>query len=69
MPKEVAMIETEERFLTPAEVAVKLRRCDNTVWRWLRLGKLSAIRIEGRYLITEANVHAIMEMTGTTPKG
>lgn len=58
------MIETEERFLTPAEVAVKLRRCDNTIWRWLRAGKLKAIRIEGHYLITEASVHAIMEEVG-----
>ena len=63
------MTETEERYMTPAEVAVKLRRCDNTVWRWLRAGKLTAIRIEGRYLVPEASVNAIMEMTGTTPKG
>ena len=63
------MIETEERFLTPAEVAVKLRRCDNTIWRWLRAGKLKAIRIEGHYLIPEASIADIMEMTGTTPKG
>lgn len=64
MPEEVAMLETQERYLTPAEVAVKLRRCDNTVWRWLRSGKLKAIRIEGRYLVPEASVVQIMEQTG-----
>ena len=63
------MLETEERFMTPAEVAIKLRRCDNTVWRWLRSGKLKAIRIEGRYLVPEASVVEIMQLTGTTPKG
>ena len=29
----------EQRLLTPVEVAIRLRRSEATVWRWLRVQK------------------------------
>lgn len=43
----------EKRFLVE-EVAQETRRPVSTIWRWIREGKLEAVRTGKRYLITES---------------
>lgn len=45
-----------EQYLTPEETAVLLRVSLASVYRWLRLGRLSAGRAGSRWLITEQNI-------------
>ena len=60
------MLEIQEtRLLTPMEVAFRLHRCEATVWRWLRSGRLRAIKVQGKYLIPAASLMEFVEIVGT----
>ena len=59
---------TDERLLTPAEVAALFRVDPKTVTRWAQSGKLSFIRTLGghrRYL--ESEVRMLLERSRRTP--
>ncbi|MEN1761461.1 helix-turn-helix domain-containing protein [Anoxynatronum sibiricum] len=43
----------EKRYLVE-EVAMETRRPVSTIWRWIREGKLEAVRTGKRYLIAES---------------
>lgn len=48
-----------ETYFTPQEVADKFGVKVNTVWDWLRKGKLRAFRVGGRlYRISEKHIEA-----------
>jgi excisionase family DNA binding protein len=44
-------------FMTVSEVANLMRVSNMTVYRLIRSGRLSAVRIGNRYRITESDVH------------
>ncbi|MGI8758006.1 MAG: BldC family transcriptional regulator [Acidimicrobiales bacterium] len=59
-------LDTQEKLLTPAEVAKMFRVNPKTVTRWAKAGKLSAIRTLGghrRFRASEVN-RCFEEMSG-----
>lgn len=59
----------EIEFYTPQEVARKLRLHVNTVYEYIRMGKLRAARFGNRYRITETDIQQFVEQTLTTREG
>lgn len=55
--------ESSNPFLTVAEVAAHYRTTDRTVQRWIREGKLPAVRVPGgrSYRINKADIEAFSE--------
>lgn len=49
------------QFFTPQEVAEKLRLNVNTVYEYIRMGKLRAARFGNRYRISEADMQQFIE--------
>lgn len=43
-------------LLTTAEVAERLRVCDETVRRWCRIGRLRTVRVGRRHLISSSEL-------------
>lgn len=60
---------SEDRFLTAAEVADKLRATPITIVRLCRAGKLPAIKPAGTWLISEADLQAHIEASRNTEQG
>ena len=59
------MPHSDERLLTPAEVAQLFRVHPKTVSRWVQAGKLSAVRTLGGHRRYRAHeVYALLEQTG-----
>ena len=55
-------METKERLLTTSEVAKALNVTRHAVTKWIKEGKLKAIRLPGgRYRIPESEVKRIIE--------
>jgi len=55
-------VETKERLLTTSEVAKVLNVTRHAVAKWIREGKVNAIRLPGgRYRIPESEVRKIIE--------
>jgi excisionase family DNA binding protein len=52
-------------FYTPQEVAEKLRLNVNTVYEYIRMGKLKAARFGNRYRISENDVQEFVEYQKT----
>lgn len=48
-------------FYTPQEVAKRLRLNVNTVYEYIRMGKLRAARFGNRYRITEEDMQKFVE--------
>lgn len=48
-------------FYTPQEVSQKLRLSVHTVYEYIRMGKLQAVRFGNRYRITEDDVELFVE--------
>ena len=48
-------------FYTPQEVAEKLRLNVNTVYEYIRMGKLRAARFGNRYRISETDIEQFIE--------
>lgn len=51
----------DENRLTPCEVADLLGREVDTIYRWLRSGKISGFRIFGRWQIPQSSVAEIID--------
>ena len=56
----------ELEFYTPQEVAKKLRLNVNTVYEYIRMGKLRAARFGNRYRITEEDMEKFVKQQLTT---
>jgi excisionase family DNA binding protein len=57
------------KMLTVEEVAIALHLSDQTVWRYVRTGKLPANKIGRRYLIPETAVEEMLEPKLEPPIG
>ncbi len=53
-------------FYTPREVAEHWRLNVNTVYEYIRMGKLRAVRFGNRYRLTEEDVERFIEENLTT---
>ncbi|MCL6443776.1 MAG: helix-turn-helix domain-containing protein [Alicyclobacillus sp.] len=51
----------DAKFYTPQEVAQILRLNVNTIYEYIRMGKLPAARFGNRYRITEQDVQQFVE--------
>lgn len=47
-----------EKFYTCKEIAERYRVQRETVWEWIRTGKLKAVRYGKRYLISQQDIDA-----------
>ncbi len=56
-------------FYTTEEVANLLKVKKETVWGWIRRGKLHAIRPMGKYLVTEEDIHTLIGEKRKSAKG
>ena len=61
------MIVLEEEFLTPDEVAVKLRIDQETVLRWLRTGKLPGYKVGKHWRVSHTDYVEFVERTRNQP--
>ena len=52
---------TQERLLTPAEVATRLNVSLVTVGRWLREGKLKGLKVGRQWRVRESDLEAFLE--------
>ena len=52
---------TQERLLTPAEVATRLNVSLVTVGRWLREGKLKGLKAGRQWRVRESDLEAFLE--------
>jgi len=59
----------ETQFYTPQEVANILRLNVNTVYEYIRMGKLRAARFGNRYRITEDDIQRFVEHQVTAQEG
>lgn len=50
-----------ENYLTPQEVADKLKVNLRTIYRWIREGKLKAVKIVGGWRISEADLNKMLQ--------
>jgi excisionase family DNA binding protein len=57
-----------EGFLTPAEVAELLRLRVQTVYEYIRLGRLPAVRLRKGYRISREDLEAFLESCRTAKK-
>ena len=57
------------KMLTVEDVAAALHISDQTVWRYVREGKLQATKVGRRYLIPEEAVEALLEPKREPPIG
>ena len=48
-------------YLTPAQVAGKFKVRVETVWKWIREGKLSALDTGGNYRISDEDIKKFEE--------
>ena len=55
----------EHEFYTPQEVAQRLRLNVNTIYEYIRMGKLPAARFGNRYRITESDLTQFVEYQRT----
>ncbi len=51
----------DSNFYTPQEVAAKLRLTTNTIYEYIRMGKLRAVKFGNRYRITETDIESFVE--------
>ncbi len=56
-------------FYTTEEVADLLKVKKETVWGWIRKGKLAAIRPTGKYLVTKEDLQTFMATKCESEKG
>lgn len=52
-------------YLTPSEVARRLRVSVDAVRRWIRAGHLPAVRLVRRYLVRAADVETMLQPSDT----
>lgn len=61
-------MELSSPYLTTREVALLVRRSPWTIRRWTREGRLRAVLIGGRLLVTEADLLALARPAGSFRK-
>jgi excisionase family DNA binding protein len=59
------MQQVDEQLYTPQEVADYLKVDVRTVYRWLREGKMDAIRFQREYRIAESDLRDFLERRRT----
>jgi len=59
------MQQVDEQLYTPQEVADYLKVDVRTVYRWLREGKMNAIRFQREYRIAEGDLRDFLERRRT----
>jgi excisionase family DNA binding protein len=62
------MQQVDEQLYTPQEVADYLKVDVRTVYRWLREGKMNAIRFQREYRIGESDLRDFLERRRTRPE-
>lgn len=55
-------------YLTPEEIAAKLRVDISTVRRWIKLGQLPALRVGRQYRVEEPAYEAFLKSREVTPQ-
>jgi excisionase family DNA binding protein len=66
MAKVTLMVEAETDAYGPEETAKLLGKGEATIWRWLRDGKILAVKVGGRTLIPEKEVERLKKELGLT---
>ena len=62
------MQQVDEQLYTAQEVAEYLKVDVRTVYRWLREGKMNAIRFQREYRITESDLRDFLDRRRTRPE-
>lgn len=60
---------TEQKLLTPSDVANRLQMNERTVTQWLRKGHLRGFKIGKEWRISEADLEAFLEASANKPSG
>ena len=50
-----------DKYYTVRELAQILRRDKTTIYKWIKEGRIKAIKVRGRYLIPEDELNKIIE--------
>ena len=53
-----------EQYYTPQEIAQKLKINVRTIYKWIREGKLNAIKIGDLWRISEGELNRLLKRTG-----
>lgn len=62
--------QTDERLLTPGEVAAMFRVDPKTVTRWAAMGRIGSVRTPGGHRrFRESEVRELLESDGSGPRG
>ncbi len=64
MVKVTLMVEAETDACGPEETAKLLGKGEATIWRWLRDGKILAVKVGGRTLIPEKEIERLQKELG-----
>ena len=64
MAKVTLMVEAETDAYGPEETAKLLGKGEATIWRWLRDGKILAVKVGGRTLIPEKEIERLQKELG-----
>jgi excisionase family DNA binding protein len=64
MAKVTLMVEAETDAYGPEETAKLLGKGEATIWRWLRDGKILAVKVGGRTLIPEKEIERLKKELG-----
>lgn len=56
-------------FMTPQEVADRLKVHVATIYEYLRMGKIKAVKLGNRYRISESNLQVFIHENETTQDG
>ena len=64
MAKVTLMVEAETDAYGPEETAKLLGKGEATIWRWIRDGKIMAVKIANRTLIPEKEIERLQKELG-----
>jgi excisionase family DNA binding protein len=56
-------MDSPEEFLTPQEIAFRLKLTEATIWRWINVGKLPAIKIGKVYRVKIEDYQKIITLS------
>ena len=58
---------TEDKLLTPPQIAQRLQVNERTVIQWLRNGKLRGFKIGKRWRVSSRDLEALLEQSANIP--
>ncbi len=58
---------TEDKLLTPPQVAQRLQVNERTVTKWLRRGHLRGFKIGKEWRVSERDLQALLEQSANVP--